>query len=299
MKSIQHLASFIFVNALLLSACASPRLVTLADGTKVPAHPTYLSAKDMAARGKNPYGVPETSFAFYPEKWEPGEKNEAGRSKEEHLEYAGALLKARGERADYIPFCPGGVPSWDRSCGDPPHIRHDCFSVERLFVVPWGSGEGEVGLMDKGADPKTGWRWIPSVKSVGGLGSNIEVTDHVTERILIFSWNGRYLGERRAVGDEYKRRDCDPRYGGQLTPQGYGMSVTNERVNVYQPGDALKSVCKVYLPQASTTKSDERSGDPTKYFFGEQYAWALTDCTGFTYQVPTQEGVEIYFYRAR
>jgi hypothetical protein len=119
-------------------------------------------------------------------------KNAAGRTKEEHFEYVKKLLTARGENIpSHIPYCIENAPQWDRSCGDPPTITHDCFIPERLFVIPWGSGEGEVGIAGPAMEGKKTGLWVPEVgyKKDGG----IFIWDRANNRNLIYSNNGIFV----------------------------------------------------------------------------------------------------------
>lgn len=81
MNRHQKIATILLPLALSLASCAGPRVVTLPDGSKLPAAPTYLSAKQMEQKGSNSYGVPAASFAFYPENYKGTEENLYGTKK--------------------------------------------------------------------------------------------------------------------------------------------------------------------------------------------------------------------------
>lgn len=103
-------------------------------------------------------------------------------------------------------FKPGTAPAWDDSYNDPPSIRHDCFTVERLFVVPWGSGEGEVGRLT--GDAKTIYEPELYVGADGGIGLLTEVD----QTIKVFDVQGKQTAQRTVnyLSDPYVTyEDCN------------------------------------------------------------------------------------------
>lgn len=162
--------------------CAGPQMVTLANGRKVPAAPSYVSAAEMKGRGKNSFGVPESSYIYYPRDFKPSKFDLQGHTADDWA----AHTQATGIR-----FRPSNMPSWDHSNADPLDIEHDCFLIEKLFVVPWGLGEDEVGRSlgdDKIKFPAIGYT----------RAGEILVWDQPRLRQLVFNQKGEVV---RIVGN--------------------------------------------------------------------------------------------------
>jgi hypothetical protein len=209
----------------------------------MPKGPGYLGPKEMMKLGENKWRIPETSFMFYPKGW------------------------VMGPIESWYKPCTDGRPislnrpSWDNSCEDDPSIRHDCFVPVRLFVIPWGGGEVEVGVPKQGyfGDLKPGYKYLPKVEFCEG---KIHVRDWINKRVLVFDYSGRVV-ER--YEDEGKCR-CE-----SSLPEHRRVPTSKEALRVlyrdvqgtifevggtYEPGGSLemvdlktyKTTCRIWFP---------------------------------------------------
>ncbi len=249
------------LSTLLTLSCAQERMITLPDGRKLKPSPTYLSPSEMAAKGKNSFGVPETSFAFYPEAYKLAPMDVGNKTRAEWDQYVVDLDKA-GQNVPCKGFAAANTPQWDKSNCDPPAISHDCFSVERLFVVPWGSGGTAIGKKPGGE--------IIYFPAVGySRSGKIIVWDRPRHRNLVFDQAGTCMeiipninSEPVAEWDVYESKELDAHLdklnfllaGNDLGKQLHGNFETGEfvswsdgklvRADISKP----KGICRVYLP---------------------------------------------------
>jgi hypothetical protein len=293
-----HSSAFILSLFLAVAACApSQKYVTLSDGTKAPAAPTYLSARDMGAKGKNSFGVPEANFAFYPEKYEAGKKDVVGRDMAEAKEYFDAM-KNLGRVSGEFQFMPSSAPAWDHSYVDPPSIRHDCFSVERLFVVPWG-GE-EAAAIVAGGRPKvkmyvnpagqwllwSGESKIATLYDMSGRVLRVSRSEGSFEELMAFA--GLDSGGRD-IQTEFRRGDLTTK----LESRGWNGWAAPPFMSLVQKRND-QTICKIYLPpQVPSGWSCSEEEYPC-------WAGGVIDGTGaLLWTLFTAAGIEAYRYQTK
>lgn len=266
MSAKQHpnLIGLVLSLALLVVGCAGPQRVTLADGRKVSAAPSYVSAAEMKERGKNSFGVPASSFVFYPERYEPGKTNATGNTREEFEAFKTAAI-AEGRPVVCYGFTPSKTPAWDSSFCDSPAIRHDCFSMERLFLVPWGSSEQEIGKA-----PGSEIILFPSTSF--SRAGNIAIWDRARERILVYDQAGQRIAVQENAKSEpgfdwdinadngFSKHEGELEFlatngGRDLGAQGFVDEINGTFVS-HNPGEMIsvvdlragKVICRVYFP---------------------------------------------------
>jgi hypothetical protein len=198
----------LFAVCQVLQGCSAGRIVAV-PGTDTYFTPgkTYVSAAEMKARGANSFGVPKSSFVFYNKNYVPDTENRAGRNYQEQLEYEKGLIAGGRNIHLSSKLRPANAPSWDRSYNDTESVSNDCMSIERLFVIPWGSGEGEIG-MKQGSDVI--WEPMPGFRKDG----RVFIWDRADNDLLEYDFGGRLLSKTQNItsppSEDWDRNKDDP-----------------------------------------------------------------------------------------
>ena len=294
MKIEEAIAKAALVSALvLLAGCATtPTKQALFS----PAYLGPISSQQMLEMGKNDFGVPATAFSFYPQDWTPKYWKEN-------------------------PKVFSDAPMWDGSEADPPSVSHDCFVPSRLFVIPWGSGKGQVGIpkgtfqMGMQANPDLsyydGCRFLPDVQFVAGR--EIYVWDWVNQRTFVYDYNGTILQSfEQSDFDFYRTVDVSDKFylasaGVFRTPQGTWFNVEGDTfqggvITTYNPSNKATE-CKVYFPGESAHFIDSK--DSTDNFCIRQpdqqasYSATIDDDANIMLVRFSNAGVEIWRYQEK